>query len=244
MKPGLTASVTKPGAGQVVEVSGLVKRFGTHVVLGGTSFTVQKGETVVIMGGSGCGKSTLLEMIGGFMKPTSGEIYIGGMRVTRPIRTCVTLFQDGNLLPWLNVLDNVMLGLSGTKAEKREKAVAVLSFVGLEGHLRRFPHELSGGMKQRAAIARAFAMEPDVILMDEPFAALDTFNRYHLQDELLRLQAQKETSILLVTHDIAEAFALADRVAVLSDGEIVACDVPAVIRSSTDPRVAGLVASR
>ena len=179
----------------MIRVEGVGKVFSdgneSKTVLKDITFHIKKGELVTLLGESGCGKSTLLEMIGGFMKPTSGEIYIGGMRVTRPIRTCVTLFQDGNLLPWLNVLDNVMLGLSGTKAEKREKAETVLSFVGLEGHLRRFPHELSGGMKQRAAIARAFAMEPDVILMDEPFAALDTFNRYHLQDELLRLQAQK-----------------------------------------------------
>lgn len=204
----------------MIRVEGVGKVFSdgneSKTVLKDITFHIKKGELVTLLGESGCGKSTLLEMIGGFMKPTSGEIYIGGMRVTRPIRTCVTLFQDGNLLPWLNVLDNVMLGLSGTKAEKREKAVAVLSFVGLEGHLRRFPHELSGGMKQRAAIARAFAMEPDVILMDEPFAALDTFNRYHLQDELLRLQAQKETSILLVTHDIDEAIYLSDKIIILS----------------------------
>ncbi|NLI68859.1 MAG: ABC transporter ATP-binding protein, partial [Bacilli bacterium] len=204
----------------MIRVEGVGKVFSdgneSKTVLKDITFHIKKGELVTLLGESGCGKSTLLEMIGGFMKPTSGEIYIGGMRVTRPIRTCVTLFQDGNLLPWLNVLDNVMLGLSGTKAEKREKAETVLSFVGLEGHLRRFPHELSGGMKQRAAIARAFAMEPDVILMDEPFAALDTFNRYHLQDELLRLQAQKETSILLVTHDIDEAIYLSDKIIILS----------------------------
>jgi NitT/TauT family transport system ATP-binding protein len=186
------------------------------IVLHDISFQINKGEVVTLLGESGCGKSTLLQMIGGFMKPTEGEVYIENSIVTKPVRKCVTVFQDGNLLPWRNVIDNVMLGLTGNKKENRKKAEAVLRFVGLEDYVYHYPHELSGGMKQRVAIARAFAMEPTVILMDEPFAALDTFNRYHLQDELLRLQAQKEVSILLVTHDIDEAIYLSDRIIILS----------------------------
>lgn len=185
-------------------------------VLQNITFHIEKGELVTLLGESGCGKSTLLQMIGGFLQPNNGGVFIDNATVTKPVRKCVTVFQDGNLLPWRNVIDNVMLGLTGSKAENRKKAEEVLRFVGLEEHFDSFPHELSGGMKQRVAIARAFAMEPAVILMDEPFAALDTFNRYHLQDELLRLQAQKEVSILLVTHDIDEAIYLSDRIIILS----------------------------
>lgn len=191
-------------------------------VLNDLSFELKKGEVVTLLGESGCGKSTLLHIVGGFLQADEGEVFVAEKRVKKPSRTCVTLFQQHNLLPWRNVLDNVLLGLTGTKLENKEKALAVLQFVGLEGHLERFPHELSGGMQQRVAIARAFAMEPSVILMDEPFAALDTFNRYHLQDELVRLQAQKDVSILLVTHDIDEAIYVSDRIIVLSanPGEI------------------------
>lgn len=191
-------------------------------VLNDVSFELKKGEVVTLLGESGCGKSTLLHIVGGFLKADEGEVLIAGERVGKPNRTCITLFQQHNLLPWRNVLDNVLLGLTGTKAENKEKALSVLQFVGLERYRNRYPHELSGGMQQRVAIARAFALDPSVILMDEPFAALDTFNRYHLQDELVRLQAQKDVSILLVTHDIDEAIYVSDRIIVLSanPGEI------------------------
>lgn len=193
-----------------------------HVVLENIQFDVKKGELVTILGESGCGKSTLLNIIGGFLQATDGEVFIHDEKVTKPTRDCVMLFQKDNLLPWRNVMDNVKLGLTGSKKETEKKAVQALSFVGLKGYERSFPNELSGGMQQRVAIARALAMKPSVILMDEPFAALDTFNRYHLQDELLRLKRHEEATIVLVTHDIDEAVYLSDRIIILSanPGEI------------------------
>ena len=140
------------------------------------------------------------------------------------------LFQQINLLPWRTVLKNVELGLEGEKIlrkEKNQRVMDALKLVGLENHLQQFPHELSGGMQQRVAIARALAMQPDVILMDEPFAALDTFNRYLLQDELIRIQEKTKTTILMVTHDIDEAVYLSDRILIMTShpGEIFK-DVP------------------
>ena len=147
---------------------------------------MKKGEIVTLLGKSGCGKSTLLHIVGGFLK-ARGRVHLDGQVVKRPTKKCIMLFQQRNLLPWRSVMKNVELGLEGEKMPnqmKTERALDALKLVGLERHVHQFPHELSGGMQQRVAIARAFAMQPDVILMDEPFAALDTFNRYHLQDEL------------------------------------------------------------
>lgn len=188
-------------------------------VLDDIFFNVKKGEIVTLLGESGCGKSTLLNMIGGFIKPDQGKVVLDGREIKLPSKKCVMLFQQRNLLPWRSVLKNVELGLEGEKLPAstiKERALNALKLVGLERHVRQFPHELSGGMQQRVAIARAFAMQPDVILMDEPFAALDTFNRYHLQDELIRIQNEKKTTIVLVTHDIDEAVYLSDRVLIMS----------------------------
>lgn len=187
-------------------------------VLDNVSFNIKKGEIVTLLGKSGCGKSTLLNMVGGFTKSDQGRILLDGQEVKRPTKRCVMLFQQRNLLPWRSVLKNVELGLEGERmsyGEKKKRVLDALKLVGLEEHLHKFPHELSGGMQQRVAIARAFAIQPDVILMDEPFAALDTFSRYHLQDELVRIQIQMKTTILLVTHDIDEAVYLSDRVLIM-----------------------------
>ena len=194
----------------------------TQQVLKDISMDVKTGEVVTLLGESGCGKSTLLNMIGGFVFPDKGEVLIDNQKVSKPQRNCIILFQQHNLLPWKNVLDNVELGLQGDQKKQQKLAEEALSFVGLGEYLQSYPHELSGGMQQRVAIARAFAMKPEVILMDEPFAALDTFNRYYLQDELVRLQKQEELSILLVTHDIDEAVYLSDRIYIMSanPGEI------------------------
>lgn len=204
----------------IINLSSVCKSFiqngVKHEVVKNVTFDVKAGEIVTLLGESGCGKSTLLNMVGGFLKPDNGEVSIDGELIDKPSRKCITLFQQHNLLPWRNVLDNVMLGLRDDKKENYEKAINALKFVGLGKYLNRYPNELSGGMQQRVAIARAFAMNPDVILMDEPFAALDTFNRYNLQDELIRLQQQENASILLVTHDIDEAVYLSDRILVLS----------------------------
>lgn len=210
-------------AEEMIKVSNVYKSYenGSTVnhVLDNVSFNVKKGEIVTLLGESGCGKSTLLNMVGGFAKADDGKVLLEGKEVKRPTKKCVMLFQQRNLLPWRSVMKNVELGLEGEKMSsdtKKSRVLDALKLVGLEKHLHQFPHELSGGMQQRVAIARAFAMQPDVILMDEPFAALDTFNRYHLQDELIRIQSQKKTTILLVTHDIDEAVYLSDRVLIMS----------------------------
>ncbi|MBY0122748.1 ABC transporter ATP-binding protein [Bacillus sp. S/N-304-OC-R1] len=194
-------------------------------VLNNVSFEIKRGEVVSLLGQSGCGKSTLLNVIGGFEKADKGNVIIDGNPVTLPNRKCIMLFQNYGLLPWRSVLKNVELGLEGAKIntkERRDRAYHYLQLVGLEDKGNLFPHELSGGMQQRVAIARALALQPELILMDEPFAALDTFNRYYLQDELLRIQEQEKTTIILVTHDIDEAIYLSDRVLMMkaNPGEI------------------------
>ncbi|QBP40991.1 ABC transporter ATP-binding protein [Paenisporosarcina antarctica] len=206
----------------MMEVKNIEKSFGVGEkklqVLSNVSFRVKKGEIVTLFGKSGCGKSTLLNIIGGFEKAEKGSVLHNGEPVIKPTKSCVMLFQQINLLPWRTVLKNVELGLEGEKSpadKQRERVIDALKLVGLETSLDKFPHELSGGMQQRVAIARALAIQPDVILMDEPFAALDSFNRYNLQQELLRIQEKKNTTIVLVTHDIDEAVYLSDRVMVM-----------------------------
>jgi len=190
----------------------------SDLVLSDISLSIKTGEFVTILGQSGCGKSTLLNVIGGFELPTKGQVLLKGNPVRQPGRHCVMLFQDYGLLPWRSVLKNVELGLESEKLDtkdKHDRAMEYIKLVGLEKNTGQFPHQLSGGMKQRVAIARALAMKPELILMDEPFAALDTFNRYKLQDELLRLQRKEGITIVLVTHDIDEAVYLSDRVIIM-----------------------------
>ncbi len=187
-------------------------------VLSNVSFSIQQGEIVSLLGQSGCGKSTLLNVIGGFEQCSQGEVLIEGKLQNKPGRHCVMLFQEYGLLPWRTVLANVELGLDGlslSKQEKRERAQHYIQLVGLQNKEGAFPSQLSGGMKQRTAIARALAMKPRLLLMDEPFAALDTFTRYALQDELLQMQSKEKLTIVLVTHDIDEAVYLSDRVFIM-----------------------------
>lgn len=187
-------------------------------VLKDVSLNIQKGEIISILGESGCGKSTLLNIIGGFERKSSGEVFLDGLQVRQPNRKCIMLFQNYGLLPWRSVLKNVELGLEkeiSNAAERKEKALYYIHLVGLSGKEEMFPHELSGGMQQRVGIARALALQPELILMDEPFAALDTFNRYYLQNELLRIQSQEKTTMILVTHDIDEAIYLSDRIFIM-----------------------------
>ncbi|WP_444685729.1 ABC transporter ATP-binding protein [Alkalicoccus luteus] len=195
-----------------------VKNEKAELVLKDISMEIKKGETVAVLGKSGCGKSTLLNLIGGFHEPTEGTVLFDGAKVQGPSRRAIMLFQHYALLPWKNVLANVELALEpeGLNADdQRARAEKYLKLVGLEDSLGQFPSELSGGMQQRVAIARALAIQPEMILMDEPFAALDTFTRYYLQDELLRIQQEEKTNIVLVTHDIDEAVYLADRVFIM-----------------------------
>ncbi|AWN43995.1 ABC transporter ATP-binding protein [Methylobacterium durans] len=187
------------------------------VILSNLDLSIARGEFLVIVGESGVGKSTLLRVLIGLARPSSGKVRLD----TRPgCRTPMALvFQDARLLPWRRVIDNVAFGLEGSglsKAERRAKAAEMLALVGLADLGGRWPHQLSGGQRQRVAIARALAVEPDVLLMDEPFSALDSFTREGLQDELQRIKAQTGKTVLFVTHDIDEAVTLADRVVVLA----------------------------
>ncbi len=202
----------------IIRMKGVSKSFSQTQVLADITLEIKRGELVSILGESGCGKSTLLNIIGGFERADSGEVLLNGRPVQEPVRSCVMLFQDYGLLPWRTVRKNIELGLEGLKlsaAERKARTAHLLKLVGLEGKEDLFPHELSGGMQQRVGIARAFAMNPEVILMDEPFAALDTFNRYYLQNELLSIQSREKTTIVMVTHDIDEAIYLSDRVIIL-----------------------------
>ncbi|WP_409300103.1 ABC transporter ATP-binding protein [Peribacillus sp. SCS-155] len=205
---------------KVEEVSkSFSNRNRSEQVLQNISFDIKKGEIISLLGPSGCGKSTLLNIIGGFEKSDSGDVFLEGKTVDRPSKRCVMLFQNYGLLPWRSVLKNVELGLEGldlSKEERMDRAYHYLKLVGLDSKTGLFPAELSGGMQQRVAIARALALQPELILMDEPFAALDTFNRYYLQDELLNIHRNEETTIILVTHDIDEAVYLSDRIFIMN----------------------------
>lgn len=183
------------------------------------SLDVELGEFVVLLGPSGCGKSSLLYMVAGLEEPTSGSIAFDGLGITDPAPERSLIFQEASLFPWLSVRDNIGFGLriQGMSPDKRRRKVDdLLRLVGLAGAGDRRPHELSGGMRQRAALARALAMDPKVLLMDEPFAALDIQTRARMQDHLLRIWKDTGASVLLVTHSIDEALALADRIVVFT----------------------------
>lgn len=181
--------------------------------------TVRQGEFLAIVGPSGCGKSTFLDMIAGLAKPSSGEILIDGKKITGPALDRGIVLQGYALFPWRTVRKNVEFGLEVKKVPEKEREVIsqrYIELVGLKSFENRYPHELSGGMKQRVAIARALAYDPDVLLMDEPFAAVDAQTRETLQEELLRIWEKTKKTIVFVTHGIDEAVFLADRVAVMT----------------------------
>ena len=189
------------------------------VALGGINLEVRDGEFFAIVGPSGCGKSTFLEIVAGLIRPTSGSIYIDGVRISGPDHNRGIVFQGYALFPWRTVMGNVAYGLEekGVQGSEIEKiCMDHISLVGLSGFENHYPHELSGGMKQRVAIARALAYDPDILLMDEPFAALDARTREILQDEVLRIWDTTKKTVLFVTHNIEEAVFLADRIAIMS----------------------------
>jgi NitT/TauT family transport system ATP-binding protein len=234
---------------ECVSKSFISARDETYVALSDVSFSVAKGETVCLLGPSGCGKTTVLDMLAGFERPTSGAISCDGEPVTGTSRNRVVIFQDVSnaLLPWLNVAENVdyALRLAGFVAGERiERTSRWLSAVGLAGHVAKFVHELSGGMKQRVQIARALATDPAVLLMDEPFAALDAITKADIQEELAALlQSRPATTVVYVTHDVNEALLLGNRIVVLSGGpgSRVVADVPITLpkpRSLGDPELA------
>ncbi|WP_030442632.1 ABC transporter ATP-binding protein [Actinoplanes subtropicus] len=189
--------------------------------------TVRSGEIVGIIGPSGTGKTTLLRVLSGLVRPTSGTVLLGGEPVTGPSRDAVTVFQDyaTALLPWRTVARNVGLPLEGrmSKAQQRDRVHEALRIVGLTGHDREYPWRLSGGMQQRVQIARALVVEPHVLLMDEPFGALDAITKGSLHDQLMQVQAATGQTIIFITHDVDEAVYLSDRVVVIhgSPGSIV-----------------------
>lgn len=202
-----------------VEFRGLEKTFQRKreslTVIDNFNLTIAPGECVAILGPSGCGKSTLLRMVAGLETPTAGEVLINGDRVSGIDNRSSIVFQESRLLPWSNVLLNVELGLRGKNG--REKALGLLSEVGLGEFSSHYPKQISGGMAQRAALARALVCDPQVLLLDEPFAALDALTRLQMQDLVSSVVAQTGVSVILVTHDIDEALYLADRIVVLGE---------------------------
>jgi sulfonate transport system ATP-binding protein len=184
--------------------------------LDGVSLEVPPGEILVIIGGSGCGKSTLLRVISGLEQPSQGRVLLDGDTITAPHEKIGIIFQEPRLLPWLCVADNVGFGLGHRPApERRARVAAALERVGLTEKARMWPRELSGGQAQRVAIARALVPRPQVLLLDEPFSALDAFTRADLQDHLLGLWADFRPTLVMVTHDVEEAIVLADRIMVM-----------------------------
>ena len=203
-----------------IQVAGVSKAFGSAApALGGIDLDVAEREFVCLLGPSGCGKSTLLNIVAGFLQPTTGRVLVDGVPVTGPGADRGVVFQEYVLFPWLTVAGNVEFGLKlkGMPRDERARTVArYLDLVGLGAHAAKFPTQLSGGMKQRVAIARALANTPSVILMDEPFGALDAQTREVLQDELSRIQRLEHKTVVFVTHSIREAVFLSDRVLVMS----------------------------
>lgn len=193
-------------------------------VLDNINFEVEQNEFICILGKSGCGKSTLLNLLAGFTKPDKGEIYVSGKLVEKPSVKRGVVFQEHALFPWCTVLKNVEFGpkLAGEK-NAEQIARSLITMVGLEGYENKYPNSLSGGMAQRVGIARALATNPDLLLMDEPLGALDAMTRENMRNELLKIWEETKKTVILITHSIAEAVYLADRVIVLKEGNI-CCD--------------------
>src|SRR5258705_1994658 len=185
---------------------------------------VAKGEFVTLIGHSGCGKSTLLNLIAGLLMPTSGTLLCDNREIAAPGPERAVVFQNHSLLPWLTCFENVHLAVervfaaTESKAQLKSRTQAALELVGMGHATAKRPHEISGGMKQRVGIARALAMEPKVLLLDEPFGALDALTRAHLQDELLKIVARTQSTVVMVTHDVDEAVLLSDRIVMMTNG--------------------------
>jgi ABC-type nitrate/sulfonate/bicarbonate transport system ATPase subunit len=187
-------------------------------VLDGITFTVGDGEIVAVVGPSGCGKSTLLDILAGFDRPDQGTVSVDGAEMSKPSASGILISQHGSVFPWLTVQENVMFGLNGhAPVDARQAADHYAAMVGLNGFETSYPHELSGGMLKRLELARALVVRPEILYMDEPFAALDALMNLRMRNELLRILAKERHTVLLVTHDVEEAIHVADRVLVLSD---------------------------
>ncbi len=210
-----------------VEISGVHQSFGSgdsaYTALSGVDLHVAEGEFVCLIGHSGCGKSTLLNLVAGFSRPTKGSVIVGGREVVEPGPDRAVVFQSHTLLPWLSVLQNVRLAVDAVNPGKDEafkaaEAMKYVDMVKLGAHAKKKPAEISGGMKQRVGIARAFATHPAVLLMDEPFGALDALTRGIMQEELMSIWERDRKTVIMITHDVDEALYLSDRVVLMSNG--------------------------
>jgi ABC-type nitrate/sulfonate/bicarbonate transport system ATPase subunit len=204
-----------------IEVSNIRKGFASNgielQVVEDVSLKVGDGEFVAIVGPSGCGKTTLMNMVAGFVKPDSGSILIDAVARAEPNARGILISQQGSIFPWLTVQQNLMFGLSDRpQADKQGVADHYAALVGLQGFEDSYPHELSGGMLKRAELARAFAVKPEILYMDEPFSALDALTNLRMRNELLRILEAERHTVMLITHDVEEAIHLADRIMVLS----------------------------
>ncbi len=199
-------------------------RSGRFVALENVNMHIRQGEFVSIIGHSGCGKSTLLNLVAGLLEPTSGALIAGGREIAGPGPDRAVVFQNHSLLPWLTCFGNVYLavervfGKTESKTQLKKRTQDALELVGLTHAAQKYPHEISGGMKQRVGIARALAMQPKVLLLDEPLGALDALTRATLQEELMRIVATAKTTTLMVTHDVDEAVLLSDRIVMMTNG--------------------------
>ena len=225
-----------------LQIDGVRKTFDTRkgvlCALEGINLDIRAGEFVSLIGHSGCGKSTLLNIVAGLLRPSGGHVFLANREVTGPGPDRGVVFQNHSLLPWLSCFDNVHLavervyGATEKRAALKERVHRALELVQLGHAEHRYPHELSGGMKQRVGIARALSIEPKVLLLDEPFGALDALTRARLQDELMRIVAATGSTVLMVTHDVDEAVLLSDRVVMMTNGPaatiggILAVDLP------------------
>jgi len=216
--------MTKP----YVQLDNVGKEFATrkgrYVALRGVNLNIAKGEFVSIIGHSGCGKSTVLNLIAGLLDLSTGVALCADREIDGPGPERAVVFQNHSLLPWMTCLDNVYLavervyGRKESKAQLKQRASDALALVGLGHAAHKYPHEISGGMKQRVGIARALSMNPKVLLLDEPFGALDALTRAHLQDELMRITAETGSTVVMVTHDVDEAVLLSDRIVMMTNG--------------------------
>ena len=223
-----TISSIDPTTDRFVQVERVHMAFsgkgGGFLALSDINLTIRQGEFVSLIGHSGCGKSTLLNLVAGLLTPTTGTLICAGREIDGPSPERAVVFQNHSLLPWLTCWGNIYLaveqvfGGSESKAQLKARTDAALELVGLSNARDKKPHEVSGGMKQRVGIARALAMEPKVLLMDEPFGALDALTRAHLQDELMRIQSRIGCTVVMVTHDVDEAVLLSDRIVMMTNG--------------------------
>lgn len=225
-----------------IQIQDVEQTFKTHKgafpALRDIQLNIAKGEFVALIGHSGCGKSTLLNLIAGLTTPTQGVLLCANREIAGPGPDRAVVFQNHSLLPWLTCFDNVYLGIervfgaSENKSQLRDRTDAALAMVGLSHAAQKRPGEISGGMKQRVGIARALAMEPKVLLMDEPFGALDALTRAKLQDELLEIVAKTQATVVMVTHDVDEAVLLSDKIVMMTNGpaatigEVLQVDLP------------------